>query len=281
LRQLQRRLTDESKMVEDSLLALSKRNPVIEHFVNEEIAKVNMNLDMALAHLGERRTSNALVNQQRVMTGYNTLALMLAESLKSMQEQMKEQQDKKNGQCKNPGDGEGKSGAKPNAQTIKKMQDELNQQLKELMDGEKSGNKPSSQQFAEFAAKQAALRKQLQDLERQLQKDGQSGALGDLQKTQDLMDDIEKDLYNKQLNPELMKKLEELEIRLSEHEKAQRKQEQDEQRSSEEGEEKERPVPPHIQKYLDEKLKEIEMLRAVSPELQPYYKQKVKKYFGS
>ena len=44
------------------------------------------------------------------------------------------------------------------------------------------------------------------------------------------MDDIEEDLYNKVLNEELLRKMEQLEIRLSEHENAERNQEQDEDR---------------------------------------------------
>ena len=51
LRQLQRRITDESKIVEDSLLALSKRNPVIAHFINDEISSINWHLDQALSDL--------------------------------------------------------------------------------------------------------------------------------------------------------------------------------------------------------------------------------------
>ncbi|MBR9859350.1 hypothetical protein GYB22_01085 [bacterium] len=284
LRQLQRRIVDESKMVEDSLLALSKRNPEIEHFVNEEIARVNQNLDRTLAHLGERQTSEAMVNQQYVMTGYNNLALMLSQSLEAMQEQMKsmkEKQQQKSGQCKKPGSGQGEKPKKPNAQTIKKMQQDLAKQLQEMMDGKKKGQQPGSKEFAEMAAKQAEIRKRLQELERDLQKEGKGGSLGDLQKTQDMMDDIEKDLYYKKLDPAVMEKLQDIEIRLSEHENAEKKQDKEEKRAAEEAKEKEREIPPSIKKYLEEKMKEQEMLRSVSPELQPYYKQKVKNYFGS
>jgi len=83
-------------MVEDSLLALSKRNPSISSFVNEEVAKDKMtNLDKSLEYLGERYTNNAIVNQQYAMMGYNNLALMLAESLDQMQQKMKAQKQTK------------------------------------------------------------------------------------------------------------------------------------------------------------------------------------------
>ena len=52
------------RMVEDSLLALSKRNDQIHSFVNEEVSRVNENLKETIKYLGERLTNNALVTQQ-------------------------------------------------------------------------------------------------------------------------------------------------------------------------------------------------------------------------
>lgn len=282
LRQKQRKIKDETKMVEDSLFALSKRNIEIESFVNDEVARVNDNMDKALHYLGERYTNNAIVHQQYAMTGYNNLALMLAESLKKMQDQMKAKKPS-NGSCKNPGGkGQGKpKNGKPNPAAIKKMQQELAEQMKQLQEGQKKGEgKPSSKDFAEMAAKQAAIRKKMQELDNALRKEGKGGSLGDLKKTQDMMDDLEEDLYNKRLNSQTFQKLQQIEIKLSEHEKAEKEQEQDDKRTSNEGKDVDRPIPPSIQKYLEEKRKETELLKQVSPELQPYYQKKVKEYFG-
>tara|TARA_B100000497_G_scaffold16563_1_gene19342 strand:+ start:5483 stop:8656 length:3174 start_codon:yes stop_codon:yes gene_type:complete len=284
LRQDQRRIKDETKMVEDSLLALSKRNEQIHSFVNEEISKVNDNLDESIRHLGERITYKALVTQQYAMTGYNNLALMLTESLKQMQQQIKNQRENKGkpkGKCKKPGGAKnGEKPQKPNASAIKKMQDELAKQIKELEKGEKQGKgKPSSKQFAEMATKQAAIREKIQELNSKLQKEGKGGSLGDLKRTQDLMDQVEEDFYNKRLNIQTFYKLNQIEFKLSEHEKAEKEQEQDKTRSSKEGKEFDRPIPKNIEKYLEQKEKETEMIRKVSPELQPYYKQKVESYF--
>ena len=285
LRQRQRKIKDETKMVEDSLLALSKRNIQIKSFVNEEVARVNDNLDKSLKYLGERYTNNAIVHQQYAMTGYNNLALMLAESLKKMQEQMKAQKQNKGkpkSECKKPGGGKPKpgKGKKPNASAIKKLQSELAKQMKQLQEGQKKGQgKPGSKEFAEMAAQQAAIRKKLQELGSKLQKEGQGGSLGDIKKTEDLMDQLEEDLYNKRLNSQTFQKLNQIEIKLSEHERAEREQEQDNKRTSNEATEQERELPPSIKKYLEQKKKETELLRSVSPELQPYYQKKVKEYF--
>ena len=282
LRQEQRRIKDDSKIVEDSLLALSKRVIEIEHFINEEIARINQSLDKSLAYLGERKTSDAMVHMQHGMTGYNNLALMLSQSLKNMQEEMKSQQEQKGqpkGQCKKPGNSSGGKNKKPNMNAIKKMQEELAKQLEQMKQGQKQGESPTSKQFAEMAAKQAAIRQKIRELERDLQKDGKGGSLGDLKKTQDLMDELERDLYYKQLNQNTMNRLNQIEIKLSEHEKAEKEQEQDNKRSSNEGQDQVREMPPAMKKYLEEKAKEQERLRQVSPELTPYYQQKVKDYF--
>jgi len=224
------------------------------------------------------------VTQQYAMTGYNNLALMLSESLKQMQQQMKNQKENKGkpkGECKKPGGGKnGNKPQKPNASAIKKMQDELAKQIKELEKGQKQGKgKPSSKQFAEMATKQAAIRKKIQELQSKLQKEGKGGSLGDLKRTQDLMDQVEEDFYNKRFDNQTFQKLNQIEFKLSEHEKAEKEQEQDQTRSSNEGKEFDRPIPKNIEKYLEKKEKETEMIRKVSPELQPYYKQKVESYF--
>ena len=62
--------------------------------------------------------------------------------------------------------------------------------------------------------------------------------------------------------------------------KAEKEQEQDQSRTSNEGQDIERSMPDNIKKYLEQKEREIEMLKRVSPELQPYYKEKVEHYFA-
>lgn len=131
-----------------------------------------------------------------------------------------------------------------------------------------------------MAAQQASIRKRLQELGNKLEKNRQRGSLGDIKKTEDLMDQLEEDLYNKRLNSQTFQKLNQIQIKLSEHERAEREQEQDNKRASNEAKEPERRVPPSIQKYLEQKKKETELLRSVSPELQPYYQKKVKEYFA-
>lgn len=279
--QVQKKIKDDTRMIEDSLFSLSKRVKQIEYFVNKEIGKVNEHMDRTMSELGERRTRNVVTNQQYVMTSLNNLALMLSESLEQMQQQM---QSKKQGagSCKNPGANQ-KSGAGKQMKSLRQMQESLKKQLEQMSKGMKQGgeSKPGSKEFAEAAAMQSAIRKKLRDMKAQLEKEGKGKKLGNLGKTEEMMDDLEKDLYNKRINQNVLERQQEILTRLLEHEKAEREQEKDEQRKSNEGQDFERELPPSIEEYLKQKEKEQELLRSLPPDLKPYYKQKVREYFNS
>ena len=89
--QTQNKLKDDSKIIEDSLLALSKRAPQISSIVNREISAINMNMDKTVRSLADRNTSEAGMRMQSTMTSVNNLALLLNEALDQMKEQMKSQ----------------------------------------------------------------------------------------------------------------------------------------------------------------------------------------------
>ncbi|NUM31052.1 MAG: hypothetical protein HUU47_01860 [Bacteroidetes bacterium] len=273
LSQEQKKLKDDTKIIEDSLFALSKRVIQIKSFINKEIALVNENMEKTFEHIGQRNIPGIVNKQQYIMTSLNNLALMLSDVLKNMQEQMKNAQPNPN--CKNPKKGKGK---KPSMSEIREMQEKMNKEMGEM---KKEGKRPSSKQLAEIAAKQAALRKKLQDLQKELEKEGDGNKLGDLEKTRELMDEVEKDIVNKKVTDETLKRQQEILTRLLEHERAEKQQEQEEKRTSNEGKEIKRELPPSLQEYLKQQKKGQDLLQTISPELSPYLKQKVKEYLNS
>ncbi|MFN7689895.1 MAG: DUF4175 domain-containing protein, partial [Bacteroidota bacterium] len=109
--QQQKKIKDDARMIEDSLFALSKRQPKIEAYVNREIADINNNMTKALRSMEDRNIYEAGSRGQYVMTAVNNLALLLSESLKQMQQQQQQQKNSKpgSGSCKKPGG----SGSKP------------------------------------------------------------------------------------------------------------------------------------------------------------------------
>jgi hypothetical protein len=321
--QTQKKLQDDSKIIEDSLLALSKRNPKISAHINREISAINMNMGKAVSELAERMQSNAQMRMQYSMTSINNLALMLNESLEQMQKEAKEGKPG-SGSCKKPGKGQ-KPGSKPGSkpgegkpsmQSMKQMQQKLNQQLEELKKqleqqgnkpgGQKPGQKPGgqkpggmggmgqqggqngqmpgvkgqgmSEQLAKMAAEQEAIRRQMQQMMDKIKKDGGNNPGGNLT---DLMEQTEKDIVNRQITQETMKRQQDILTKLLESEKAEREREQDEKRKSNEAKNQNLSNPAQFLEYKRLKEKELELLNTVPPSLTPYYKQKVNEYFNN
>ena len=310
--QTQKKIKDNAKIIEDSLLSLSKRVAEIRSFINSEVTKLNDNLDRSVKGFGLRNFGEIRTRQQYSMTAANNLAVMLSEVLKQMQEQMSGQGDGKKGKGKpKPGQGKGKGKGLSKGKSmseLKKAQEELNKQLREGLnkqDGNKGKDgqqkpgegkpgqqgKPgqgmpgmggmSSQEFARMAAQQQAIRQQMQKLLNQMgskEKEGLGGN-GKLQEMQKLMEQTEKELYNKQITNQLLQRQEEIVTRLLESEKAERKQEQDQKREAEQAKEKPAPTPPSFDQYIQQKNKEKELLETIPADMQPYYKEKTKEYF--
>lgn len=311
---------DNARIIEDSLLALSKRVPEISSFINREVTKMNDNLEKSVAGFGVRNFMEIRTRQQYAMTHANNLAVMLSQVLNQVQQQNQQAKSKKGGKGK-PKPGKGQGNKPLTMSQIKKMQEELNKQLKEGMNkqdgkekegngscpnpggqkpgqqgnqqgnkqGQSSGNQPNGQQqgmgsegFARMAAQQMAIRQQLQKMMQQMdakQKEGLGGAK-QLEEMKRLMEQTEKELFNKKLTTEMLQRQQDILTRLLESEKAERKQEQEEKREAEQAKEKPKTSPPAFDLYIQQKNREKELLETIPPDMQPYYKEKSKQYFN-
>jgi hypothetical protein len=277
-------IKDNLLMIEDSLYALSKRQPMIATFVNREIASINDNVEQTLQTLANRSFAAALGKQQYVMTSVNNLALLLAESLNQMQQQnMSMKSSGKSGKsCPMPGQG------KPSAKSMRKMQEQLNKQMEAMKksmekgknDKGKMGKSGMSEQFARMAAQQEALRQQLGEYRDQLQKEGKLGDKG-INKMIQEMEKTETELVNKILNQQTLQRQEEILTRLLESEKAEMKREQEERRESNEGNDIQRPDPARFFEQNGLPSKETELLRTIPPSMNNYYRNKANEYFIS
>jgi hypothetical protein len=280
LAQEQKTLKDNAKMIEDSLQALSKRVPEIKSFVNREVTKMNKHLDGANNSFSSRDMGQIRVQQQYGMTSMNNLGLMLSEALNQMQQQQQQKKEGKKGGKGKPSKKPGKG--KPSMSQMKKMQEEMNKQLQEGMNknGKGEKGKMGSEQFARMAAQQMAIRQQMQKMLSQMdalekEKLGGGKQLGELQK---MMEETEKDLVNKRLTQETLMRQQEILTRLLEHEKAEKKQEEEQKREANQGKELPKPSPNYLEKYKKNTTKDTEILQSIPLEMQPYYKQKSKEY---
>ncbi|MFN8437762.1 MAG: DUF4175 family protein [Cytophagales bacterium] len=301
--QEQLKLKDDAKVIEDSLYALSKREISIEAFINKEVGNMKMYMDESSKYIKKREPQFAASKQQAAMTSINNLALMLDDALKSMQQQQSQQQKQGNGSCNNPngkgqgqGKGKGKNGQKPSPG---QMQRQLSEQMQDLLNGGKSGNK-SSEQLAKMAAQQERIRKALQELDKLSKgnqngknglggkenegtnnggKNGNSGGGGQGEQLLKEMDKIEEEIVNKRINPELIQRQKELTTRLLEFENSLRERDMEEKRESNTAKELPPNIPPSLQKYLRNKNKTTENIKNNMPSLNHFYKKKVDEFY--
>ena len=258
-------------------------------------------MDEATRMLGEARASDrmkpaAADKQQHAMTSLNNLALLLDEALQQMMQQMNAKGKPGSGSCKKPGGQGSGQGKKPSMARMRAQQEALQKQLEEMrkaqQEGRKKGEKPGqqnpgsqglpgmSQQMAQLAAQQGAIRKEMQRLAQEMNKDG-SGAGNGLGKLAEEMEQQERDIVNKSVTPETMRRQQDIMTRLLEHEKAERERELDQKRTSNEGEDHPPADPARYFEQQRSKVREAELLRTVPPGLKPYYRDRVNSYFGT
>ncbi|TND10612.1 MAG: hypothetical protein FD123_254 [Bacteroidetes bacterium] len=285
----QNKLKDNAGMIEDSLLALSKRQPKISSKVNQEINKINNNMEKSIEHLAERQSPDAQNRQQQSMTSINNLALMLDESLQQMMQQMNQQnQMKGNGSCKKPG-GKGKS--KPSMSSLRQMQQQLNQQMKEMQgktgkqgksgQNGQQGEKGMSEELARMAAQQEMIRNMLREAMQNGQDKNNKGGNRPGGNMESKMEETEVDLVNKRITAETLKRQQEILNKLLDYEKAEKEREMDNKRKSDEAKNQQISNPDAFFEYNRLKQKEAELLKTVPAGLSPFYKSKVNEYFNS
>ncbi len=275
----QYKIKDDFKVVEDTLQALSKRVSQIESYVQDKVSDIKVNLNKSIEQLEDRNKAVSGEAQQRTMTYLNDLALMLSEVMNQMQQQMSSMMPGSQMCTKPGGNGAGMDGKVP-MDKITQGQEGLNGDMQKMSDQMKKGDHGSmSKEFAQMAARQAALRKALNDLSQDKKSQGKGNP--QLDNIGDDMNKIEIDLVNKRLNNETLKRQQDIMTRLLEAEKSDRQRDQDERRQAETAREQKRSMPPALEQYIKQREAEIEQYKSVSPDLKPYYKFLVEEYYQS
>ena len=301
----QNRIRDDFRNVEDSLRAMARRQLQVASAITKEVGEVNANvsrslsglLDMNQSFYGTYKNTSAARSMQYGMTSLNNLALVLAESLDQMQNQMRQNsQRKQNGQCKNksgqqcskPGSG------KPSPKSMREMQQELNRQMEALKKQlDKQGKQPGgrhqigqqqsmSEEFARAAAQQEMIRRMMQQYGQEMK----SAAGGDPKLAREIdqmmrqMEQTEADLVNRTITQQTLQRQQQIMTRLLEHERAEMQREREERRESREaGDLYSQPSPAELEKYNRTLHPTADPLRTLPPTLSPYYRQKVNDYF--
>jgi len=264
LAQKQLKLKDDAKIVEDSLMSLSKKVFQIASFVTREVTAMNDHMDKSVEAIRERKKPKAVSEQQFAMTSMNNLALLLDDVLQQMMQAMGDAQ------------GQGQQPSKDGQMQLSELQQQLNQQIEGLKKSGKEGRE-LSEELAKLAAQQERIRKALEGMQEKMG-EGENGKMPG-QGIPEKMEETESDLVNKQITEETIKRQKEILTRLLQAEDAMRERDLDEERKGETAKDYQKALPKAFEEYFKLKEKEIELLKTVPPKLYPYYKKEVNDYF--
>ncbi|OFX51418.1 MAG: hypothetical protein A2046_04450 [Bacteroidetes bacterium GWA2_30_7] len=274
----QLKISDDFSIIKDSLYSLSKKSPMISSAINKEISEIEQNILKIKTDFEDTRIQNVKSDQQFVMTSANNLALLLNEILKQMQEQMNQQQKQGNSQCNKPNPSNNPMpGMKKSQQSLKSQMEQMIEQMKK---GDGKGNQfdknAMNKQIAKMMAQQEIFNKTLNDLKTKssLSPEG----MKKLNEISQLNEQNLKDLINKNITPQLVKRQELILTRLLEAEKSDFEREIDKKRESKEAKNEEFRNPNEIFKYKELNSQFNELLNLSNIELNKYYMDIYKEY---
>ena len=288
---IQQDLKLQFKHIDDSLFAMSLRNPKIGENITKEIGNAQYNIDKSLGTLTDAQISKGVSHQQYTVSSSNKLADFLSEILNNMQMSMS---------------GEGKGKPKPGQGEGMQLPDIIKKQeglAEKMKDGMKKGQNPGEGKEGEKGKEvkkpgseaqngengedgegeaQAIMeiykeQKQLRDaLQKELEKQGIGG---NGQNALEQMKQIEKQLLNKGFKNETLQKILNVKQELLKLNTAIQQQGQENKRQSETNKKEfanqSKPLPQALLDYLNS----IEILNRQSLPLRSNFNQKVQEYF--
>ncbi len=262
----QRKLEEQSKVVKDSLYALSLRAPQVGNVVNNELMTLELSMARAGELMSEALYSQSGTHQQLAVTSVNNLALMLSEVLRNIEEQMANQ---------TPGNENCQSGKQGNMGMLKSQSENLRNQLQRMIDEMKSG-KSMSREMSQSLMEHEMMQKML----RELMNNGSVGseARKQLQQIDQLLERNRKELMNKNINRQLIQRQQEILTRLLEAEKSERERDLDNKRESNTADEEFYNNPARMFENPAEKKVTMENIQKGNLKLSNFYQKKYRNY---
>lgn len=291
----QQDLKQQFRHVDDSIFAMSLRNPKITEKITEEVGNVHYYIDKAITDLADNMVPRGVSNQQYAVTSANKLADFLSDALNNMQMEM---QGSGMGKSK-----PGKSG-KGDMQLpdIIQKQEGLSKKMKDGKDG-KDGKKgegkdgqpqPGGQKKGQGqgqgegengdqegdAEKLLEIYKEQQQLRESLQKAlDKQGMGGNGQNALREMKEIEKQLLSKGFKGDAAERMQRLKHELLKLDKAVQQQGEENKRQSQTNKKEYNNNATAIPAALKDYLNSVEILNRQSLPLRPNFNQRVQTYF--
>ncbi len=277
---IQQNLKQQFKHVDDSLFAMSLRNPKIAEEITKQVGNVQYNIDKAIETLTNSQFTKGISHQQYAVSDANKLADRLSDMLFNMQLSLSGMSSGK------PKPGQGQGMQLPDI--IKKQQglgEQMKQGMKENGQQGKSGKSQKNGQSGEQGEGDAEAimqlykeqRKLREALENELEKQG-IGGKG--QSALDQMKQLEKQLLNKGFKNETVQKANNIQQELLKLKTALQQQGEENKRESESNKKQFSNTANALPKPLLEYLNSIEILNRQSLPLRSNFNEKVQNYFN-
>ncbi|MCB4798295.1 DUF4175 family protein [Neotamlana laminarinivorans] len=308
----QNNLLEHFEHVDDSLFALSLRNPKLSEQVNKEISEVYYNMEKSLENFADNRVYQGISNQQFAITATNNLADFLSDVLDNMQESLsmsagqggsgdmqlpdiimsQEQLNKmmeegmkkgegkpKEGEGKKPGQeqktGEGSQGSSGENDGGEKNGEGKNGKNGQKQSGEGDGtNEDLNGLLYQIYQEQQKLRN---ELEERIAKEGLKGNAKNLVRQ---MENVEMELLNKGFTQQTLQKMMQLKHQLLKLDNATHQQEEDNKRQSKANSNQFKNTTSNQIPTAKQYFNTTEILNKQALPLQPVYKVKVQEYFN-
>ncbi|GEC70734.1 hypothetical protein SAMN05443543_102363 [Flavobacterium flevense] len=281
---LQQDLRIQFKHVDDSLFAMSLRNPKMTEDITKEVGNVQYNIDKALENLTDSQLRKGTSHQQYAVASANKLGDFLSEILNNMQMSLSSMGEG------NPKPGQGEGMQLPDI--ISKQQslgDKMKQGMKpgdskdgkEGKDGKENGQQGENGQDGEGDAKAIMeIYKQQKELRDALDSELKKHGLGNAgQSALEQIKQLEKQLLNKGFKNETLQKVMNIKQELLKLNNAIKQQGEENKRQSEtnnkEFNNQSRALPQSLLEYLNS----IEILNRQSLPLRSNFNRKVQEYF--
>lgn len=270
----QSQLSENYKIVKDSLYALSRRSVFLGSHISKTAFLIEDNMIKSCQQLQNQESYNANRSQHDALKLTNDLILLLSESLKNI--------DSNSGSSSGKGIKNKKQKPRKDENSLSDMrnaQESVKNQMKNLLNQMKSGNSQKmNQELAKSLIQNEIYQQMLQQMMMSSDIDGKTAKL--LQEVKNLMEKNHTDLANKQLSVQTVLRQQNIVTKLLDAENAENERDKDERRESNVA----KNIRPNTPKNLEEDItfgKNIEFLQKNSLKLNSFFKTKFEEYLNS
>lgn len=266
--------------IRDSLKSIGYKQPVITKIVGTELFHVETSFRNLFKNFSESRADVVRIEQNKIMTEINSIAVKLDELIRSMQNaQGKGKGDKGFTDRKKPKEGD-QSGSEKLGETKSKQQS-LKEQLKSAIQKMKAGanGKQERGQLARMLGEREMMRKALEQI---IQGEGiGTEARQKANEALNMMKEVEKDIIYNRLGDQTLDKDNLIKTKLLEAENAEKERENENRRESKEFKGSFEPFRRELGKETDQNKALDQMLKYNELKLKKFYQDKYQKYIES